>query len=576
MLCVAGFLVTGCTAGGELTASGSAEWSRGVVLGTTEADPVAVAAWEDTTFVVWVTEGGRLRLAQLDAALETEEVTDLNLTATFPRDLRIWVEAADRLYVAWVDSEEGISLVVQALVAPGEDEPLFWQEIPLPAGAHHVEMAVRLEARQMEVFWSADHYKNSGIHHQAVSLVNDEVTPSVQLTETGWQPGVVQDLAGVLHVAWADEETRGRTAVWYARFDPESRSLGDPTLVTKVRVRRGEIFQGPALGSVGARIVVAWSIGNRLVERGFFDRHWGSRDFGGGLRSSGGAAATYGDQTQYVLIPIYPQEQASSALTETVPLTDWEAGATVQSLIDGKVVGSWKEPRLRTAGDQTWGVFSGWVVQRGRVRLQVIAVPCGEQGRGELTPVTRTWPPSVQPDLAVGADGILRAAWFEPVGSDVYQVVVASTAPEAREALGGIRLAELWDDIAGLLLDAAGLLGFTPYVLGWVILPLGLVLIGMVLNPSGVKGRQAVAWLGAAALLQLACKRFIAPVLSPFGPGPIEVALSLAPTVLGGGLMWVYWRRAKEPLLLVAYGLLAGVDAVISLFVTMPHVLWAI
>ena len=45
VLCAACLLLTGCTAEDELTPSGSNAWSRGVILGTTAGDPVAVAVW---------------------------------------------------------------------------------------------------------------------------------------------------------------------------------------------------------------------------------------------------------------------------------------------------------------------------------------------------------------------------------------------------------------------------------------------------------------------------------------------------------------------------------------------------
>jgi len=542
-----------------LTTSGSDEWSRGVVLGTTEADPVAVTVWEDTTFVAWVAENNQLRLAQLDTALGVEGVTDLALTATYPRDLRIWAEAADRLHLAWVDSVEGAPVFVQARLVPGQSEPFFWQEIPLPADADHIETVIRPEARRLEIFWSANHRKNSGIHHQAVSLAGDKVTPAVRLTETGWQPGVEQGPPGTMHIAWADEETRGYVATWYARFDPESQSLDNPVPVTKVRMRRAEIFQGPAVGSAGTQAVVMWSTGNRMVERGFFDRHWGGRDLGGAFRSFAGAAgAVRSDQAQYVLVPSVPAETMYPA----------------RSLTAGKVVGFWKGPRTRTMGDQTWVVFSGWVAQRSNIRLQIVVVPFDEKGQGESVLVTRTWSPSVQPDLAVGADGTLRATWFEPIGDDLYQVVVASTAPEARKALGGFRLTEWGGDVAALCFDFIGLLGFAPLALAWTILPLGLVLVATVVRLSSTQRWQETVWLGAAVLLQLTCKRLLFPALVPLGPDPVEIGLFLAPVVLGAGLVWFYWRRAEEPLLVVAYGLFASVDVVFSLFVMLPRILW--
>jgi hypothetical protein len=71
------------------------------------------------------------------------------------------------------------------------------------------------------------------------------------------------------------------------------------------------------------------------------------------------------------------------------------------------------------------------------------------------------------------------------------------------------------------------------------------------------------------------CKRLLFPSLMVLGD-PVEIGLSLAPVVLGAGLMLAYWRRAEEPLLVAAYGLFAGIDAMFSLFVLMPRLLWVV
>jgi len=75
--------------------------------------------------------------------------------------------------------------------------------------------------------------------------------------------------------------------------------------------------------------------------------------------------------------------------------------------------------------------------------------------------------------------------------------------------------------------------------------------------------------------VQLVCKRLFALGLIPFGPDHVQIALSVVPVVLGIGLMWLYWRRAEEPLLLAAYGLVIGTDAAFSVFVMIPRLLWA-
>ncbi len=562
VLCTVCLLVAGCTTENELTASGSDEWSRGVIIGSTEADPVAVATWEEATFVAWIAESGRLQLAQLDAALNLERVTDLALTTAYPyNNMLLEAEAADRLHVVWLDSIEGAKTLIHARLAPGEVEPAFRQEIHLPDKAEHVQFVVRPDAQRLEVFWSADERYDSGIFHQAVSLTGDEMTPSVQLTETGWQPGVGWVSSGAMQVTWLEEGRSGYFAIWQADFDPEGQLLDDPSSVAQVRMRRGRRFQGPAVGSAGAQTVVAWAIGWRHSSGlgRSLDPPTTERRLTAGLASHGAASNITSDKGQYVLV--------SPALQEV--------DVTIYPLTTDRVVEIWQAPRMQTVGDRTWAVFSAWVARRSDVRMQVVVVPFDENGPGEPVAVTKTRPSSVWPDLAVGADSTLRATWVEPLGNDMYWVVVASTAPEALDALGGFRLAEFLGGIAAFLFENLSLLGYAPYVLSWTVLPLGVVVVAMFLNPSGVRGWKAAAWLGVAVTLQLVCKRIFAPQMLSFGPHLVEIALSVAPVVLGIVLMWIYWRRAEEPLLLAAYGLFIGTDALFSVFVMMPRLLWA-
>jgi hypothetical protein len=574
ILCAACLLATGCTAKSGVTASGSDEWSRGVILGTTEADPVAVTTWEGMTFVAWIAESGHVQLAQLDATLSLESVTDLALTAAYPYNLMLLeAEAADRLHVAWLDSIEGARTIVHARLVPGETEPAFRQEIRLPDKAEHVQFVMRLRAQRLDVLWSADERFDSGVYHQAVSLTGDEATPVAQLTETGWQPAAGWGRSGAMQVTWLEAGRSGYFDVWRADFDPERQSLDDGSLVTEVRVRRGRRFLGPAVGSAGAQNVVAWAVGYRLsVGRGRSLNPAGSssseRPVTAGVQQQtrGAVFSITSDKGQYAIVPA-PQEQVSSAL---------EGDAPIYPLTTDQVVEIWLAPRMRTVGDRTWTFFSAWVARRSDVRMQLVVVPFGENGPGEPVIVTKTRPSSVWPDLAVSADGTLRAAWVEPLGNDMYRIVVASTASEAREALGGFRLAEVWNDIATFAFENVSLLGYAPYVIGWMVLPLGVLLLATFLTPGGVRGWKAAAWLGAAIILQLVSKRFLAPQMLPFESGLEGIVLSITPVVVGIPLMWIYWRRAKEPLLLAAYVFFIGTDAAFSIFVVLPRLMWAV
>ncbi|HEY72236.1 MAG TPA: hypothetical protein G4N99_03095 [Thermoflexia bacterium] len=566
VLCMACLLMAGCQSQNELTASGSDEWSRGIIVGSTEADPVAVATWEETTFVAWIAESGRVQLAQLDAALGLESVTDLALTTAYPyNNMLLEAEAKDRIHVVWLDSIEGARTIIHALLTPGKVEPAFQQEIHLPERTEHIQFVVRLEAQRLEIFWSADERYNSGIYHQAVSLTGDGATPPVQLTETGWQPGVGWDQSGAMRVTWLEKRKSNHFAVWSADFDPEEQLLDNSSSITQVRVKRGHRFLGPAIGSAGSQTVAAWAVGWRLsVGRGRSlnppGSSTGERPLTAGLSKIRGTAYSItSDRGQYAIVPSTPLE----------------GDAPIYPLTTDQIVEIWQAPRMRTVGDRAWAFFSAWTAHRGDVRMQVVVVPFDENGVGEPVAVTKTRPSSVWPDLAVSADNTLRTAWVEPLGNDMYRVVVASTAPEAREALGGFRLAEVWDGFATFVFENISLLGYAPYVLGWAVLPLGLLLLATFSSPSGVRGWQAVLWLIGAIILQLVSKSFLAPQMLPFESGPEGIALSVAPVLVGIVLMWVYWWRAKEPLLLAAYGLFIGTDAAFSVFVMVPRLLWA-
>ena len=563
VLCVTCLLAAGCASDDGLMASGSDEWSRGVVIGSTEADPVAVATWEETTFVAWVAESGRLQLAQLDAALDLESVTELALTTAYPyAAMLLEAEAGDRLHVVWLDSIEGARTIVHARLTPGQSEPAFWQEIQLPKDAEHVQFVIRPQVQRLEVFWSAHERFDSGIYHQAFSLAGGEATPPVQLTETGWQPAAGWGQSGEMLFTWVEAARSGYYAVWRADFDPEEQALDRAAPVAQVRMKRGRRLLGPAVGSAGEWNVVAWTVGWRTsMGRGLdLDAPGGGPQLGAALRRSQGAVTTItSDKGQYVMA-------TAVALAE--------ADVPVYSITTGRVIEIWQAPRIKTAGDRTWAFFSAWVAQRSDVRMQLVVAPFGENGLGAPIIVTKTRPSSVWPDLAGSADGTLRAAWVEPLGNDMFRVVAASTAPEAREALGGFRLAEVWNDALTSVFEYISLLGYVPYIIGWVIAPLGVLLVATFLSPSGVRGRKVAIWLAVAITLQLVGKRFLAPQMLPFELGVEGITLAVTPVVIGMVLMWVYWRRAKEPLLLAAYGLFAVVDAAFSIFVMVPRLLW--
>jgi hypothetical protein len=558
VLCLLWF-VAGCTPISQLTTSGSEMWSRGVILGTTPKEAVAVAAWDDETFVAWFGADGALRLAQLDAAMNTVEIADVSLTAVSPQNLRL-IAAADQLDLTWIDSVDGLPTLVYARVAVGQETPLAYQSISLAEDARHVEALLNLEGQRLDVFWSDLSDRSEGLYHQASSLAGDLLASPTRLTDSGWQPGASRDADGQIHLAWADEGVGGYAAVWYALFVPDSQSLEEPRIAAEVRLRRGMVLEGPVVGAVSGAGVAAWSAGDRrpaLTGRG--DVPAGSEQLGGRVAPlSEPFGRVDGDRAHYAIVP---------------PATEQLSPA--RSLVVAPVIAALGEPRLCSAEGEVWAVYSGYVARRSTFRLQVLAMSLSEEETATPVPISRTQSGSLYPDLAVEG-GTLRAVWLEPIDDEMYRVIVANTGSAAREALGGFLWAEWLHDVVLLGMDAVGLLGFFPLVLQWTALPLGLVLVATWVGGRALSGRRTALWLGAALIVHLIGKGFVAVQLSPFQTDIVQAALALIPLVLGGGAVWLYWRRAASPMPIVAYGLFAGIDAACSLFILLPRVLWGV
>lgn len=557
-LCAALALIAGCAAEHGVTSSGSDQWSRGVILDTTPAEVVAVAAWGEETVVVWPDESGQLRLARLDAALTVTDITDLALQAFYPNDMRLQLDEAGGLHLTWEDRLGGVPALIYARVVPGVAQPAAQTDIRLPTEARHIDRLLRPESGRVDVFWSDLSGRDSGVAHQAFSLAGDTLSEATRLTEQGWQPGAAWGSSRTMYVAWV---TRGRNAaladVWQAEFDPETLALASPTWVAEARDEPGYVFYGPGVGPVGAQAVVVWGTGQRRVQMGIGDVPGDGmveRLYRFSWEYNRPAGSVHGDDARYALV-----SPTSGSVSPAISLS----GADVVEAFN---------PAVRVLRGQTWAVFGAWVPVRSSFRLQIAVAPFDQSGRGDAVLVTDTWQTSLWPDLAAAEDDTLRAAWLETLGDD-YRVVVASTAAAARQALGGFRVQEWLEQAAVLGADALSMLFLAPLVVAWVALPTGLIMVVTFINPDRVRGRTAILWLGLAVVLQLVCKQLIAPTWMPVGFGTGGIVLTVVPLALGLLLMLVYWRRAEEPSLLSAYALFALTDALFSLFVALPFVL---
>jgi hypothetical protein len=510
--------------------------------------------------VAWFGEEGTIRLAHLDQAMSIVDTTDVSISASLPHNLRLTAEESDRIHLTWADSFDGQPTLVYAIVAVRQETPLTYQPIPLADDARHVEALLNLEEQRLDVFWSDLSTSSEGLFHQAFSLTGEELTARAHVTEDGWKPGAAWDTNGQIHLAWTGEGVDGHTAVWYAQFDPASQSTQGSRILAEEPLRRGSVLEGPEVSTMGGTGVVGWSIGDhRQVLVGSGDVASGNIQTGGRPGFLGNPAEMIdGDRAYYALV--------GSETTQP---------SQARSLVVDPCVGAYGRPSLYSAEGEAWAVYSCWVARRSMVRRQILVLLLTEEMDQEPTPVSQTQRRSLFPDLD-GEGGTQRAVWLEPISTEISQVVVASNGSEARAALGGFLWAEWFQDIAMLGMDMVGMVIFLPMALVWTVLPLGIVLLASRLGSGESSGWRAALWLGGALVLQLIMKGLVAGRLSPFQTDLVQAALALIPFALGGGAMWLYWRRADSPSLIPAYGLFALIDVACSLFILLPLELWGI
>ncbi|MFQ6000246.1 MAG: hypothetical protein ACE5LG_01095 [Anaerolineae bacterium] len=561
LLFLLGVALGGC-AGPRTTPRASPDWSKGQPVGMSALNnPVAIQAGEGVVYLTWVDGEHRLHWARLDEKGQVVADKSLDLPTRSSQKPRLLLGPLGRLHLFWIASkEEGQGLYYVQLNPSGEviSDPLLLSLPGMEVG--YVTSGLSAQG-QIELFWSQSAYGSPGVYNLTIDPGSLVASPNALIAPQGIAPTLQVDQEGTLHLSWFEEPTHDTRQIYYATFDPERRVLGEVARVAEVVLRGGQIMVGPVLGLDLKNCYIFWSIEQR--------------------------GRAVGGDTFYASFPL---------------------GRPAESVVMELRVPPTKRPRYDSyAGEYAYHLLASqegatstflsrpWVVDGQRSELPVvlsinISTRLGEHlqiamlvfSQGQLKGyqiVTATRMASLSPHIVADPGLGLHLAWIDTAGFEEYQVLYASTSPQVKEVLNRVTLADVVDKGGDLMMALLLVVGFTPVLIAWLVLPLVWLLIFYLLTGEGELTTLG-AWvaLGVAMVMQLLAMTFITPGgrgLLPFLAISIPQVAPLFTgwlfpillAILGLGAMAFYLWRTRSRSLFGAFFVFAFTAGLLRLFI---------
>jgi len=558
-------VVSGCALNPTYAPRASDEWSNGLLLGTARLNnPVALQVDEaGDGFAVWVGLEHELIFARTgEGAQLVVEAQPLALDVISPLRPQLLMDSSGVLHLTWLDkTERSLRLFYARLSSDGEVLQDTTPLSPPEQRVGHSTMALDPVGRTVELFWSDNVPHRAGCYHTALDWSGAVVVPAELLIPDGILPVAQTDRDGYVHLAWRVDPEPDQPEFHYAVYDPQRRALGPEILATEPLIQMsllggptaGASFDGPWLGLDQGSVYLAWVL--EVRERGQV------KDF-----------------TFYQAFPqpALPRRDDTAAFQYSPPEVSNEA-VHVQGA-DPSLTG---HPRFLEGQPehQALACFTH-VVGPGNVdSLQIAAVDLGTRLVEGQEIVNASPGASLRPTLAVDGQGHRHLLWIDTAGFERYQVVYATTSPQAKETLNRLTAYDVADKVFGILLSVITAMFFAPVVLAWVLIPVvWLTVFTWKTSSSQISDPRGLSALGLAMLLLLGAKVLffsgmlarlsLAPPLSPsLAPLVGRWLLPLLLAAVSAGVMWIYLKRARSESIFAGYFVYAAVDSFLTLVV---------
>lgn len=561
---------TGCGLTRTTTPRASDQWSKGKLLGKAILNnQVALQVDEaGNSFIVWVGLEHELDFARLNEHAEVVVQPPLDLHINSPMKPQLLMDTTGQLHLAWLDKQElTMQLFYARLSADGEVLQEATVLSPPERRVTHSSMVLDPAGQTVELFWSDNVYIRPGCYHAALDWSGAVVVPAEMLIPDGLSPSAQIDRQGFVHLVWRVEPEAEKPEFHYAVYDPQSRVLGPDILAGEPLVQMsllggptaGASFDGPWLGLDESSVYLTWVL--EVHERT--------------------------EVLDFTFYQAFPQPALSRP--EGVATFDYAPPKVTSEAVhvrgvDPSLTG---QPQFLDGqpAHQVLACFTQAPGPGNMETLQIAAIDVGaEQVEGqEIVNASRS--ASVRPNVAIDGQGNLHLVWIDTAGFEQYDVVYASTSPQAKETLNRVTTYEIVDKVLSAVMSFFTALFFVPVVLNWVLIPFGwLVLFALTTRESEISDPHGRRALGVAMILQLGIKIFLlsdllsqSPLVSMLSPLlGIVLGRWIVPVFLAAisvGVVWAYLKRTHSQSIFAAYLIYAVVDSLLTLIIYVAPVM---
>ncbi len=564
-------LLSGCRPEYTRSASPSSDWSRGLLLGTSDIkQPVALQAdAQGNVHLLWheTPAGGQERLHYIQLNKQGRVTLDkpLNIPHLKPRRQQLLVDQTNRLHLAWL-SRTGSTQKLYHTLIDKEGQLAEPTAISREEDVSSFQMYVSGEGN-ISFVWSGKDEKNPSAIFQT-SLETAEVP--TQIVEEGIDPAVVVDRTGLTHLTWLYDSSYSNRDVYYATLEEDQRFPLEGKRVSKFDYASSATYYGPIIGTDDQHIYILWSIQN----------------MGGGLRPA--EAFVY-----YVSFQKGTSEFLSPRLlklpTTTRPdYTDHQSPYTISRLaiLPSQFHTSDFTNAPATVQHQAseLPITLSLIVESASKRSTQIAMVVLAEGELQgYQMANRTTNASILSTLAADPDGNLHLAWLDVGGYNNYKVHYATTAPEASAWLDRTTVSDVMDEAINLIWGMLSGIGLSLIAMMWNIIPaIWLVVFYLFSREEQLDRLAGQISLVVAIVLYVASKILFMPGLLAAGtpllyqvPAEMRQALFLAVPILilllAIAAIYVYWRRTEEPSLFKAYAIFAITDGLLTAVLYAPR-----
>lgn len=544
------YLLTACSSTPERSRKPSADWGRGLPIGTDASGTAGMVVEEDgeTIHVVWPfwAEDGRvgIRYVQLDGLAEVNVNKEVVLVEGQARTPRL-VAAQDGLFHLLWAARSGTGDKWQLWYAQiyGIGGSLQGEPIQISEADSGVLQYVVAEEADGGILVAWEDVASGGINLTGISVLGERQAEVARVVEAGRKPAIQMDKQGILYLVWVDADSN----LSYEKITSDTSLPVSGTTLLHIPLGTGATLDGPVLGLADDTVYVFWSV----------------------LYQSGVKAGTA--TTEYV---VFPQNYVE-ALSTTSEI--WVLPFEEQPFRND--AGSYSYSELVPAAYITRTspfIYSPTVIQHPASEMAVavasqqeyrldsdiqigVAIFASGEYKG-YTIATKTQAISGNPVLAADGAGNLHLIWQD--GFTGEKVYYTTTDPITREVLDRPSFQDITTLIlAGGLESLTGILLF-PLAFPWMFPGLVVVVIWrLVKNDEDLGNRVSQILLVISILMYQGSKILIFPTMVAYVPFSAWVDIPSA---------WQFVLRIAVPLVIlgvsigVAEGFRRGKDTQVS------------